>query len=74
MAATVKGSSPEATCLPQPRVGKGFETVRNVLTNRLEDLHLILGTHIVEHGSLTICNPIAREVEAVGSLGVDQMV
>lgn len=44
--------------------GLGRWLSREVLTSWLEDLHLIPGTHSVEHGGLTTCNPSAAEAGA----------
>lgn len=71
MAATVRQSSPEATCSAQGGVGRARETQESAYKHFL---CLILGTHIVKHGSLTVSNPTAGEAEAVGSLRVDQLV
>lgn len=70
MAATRGQGLPEATCLLLPRVsfpaweGLGKWLSQEVLASWLEDLHLIPGTHSVEHGGLTTCNPSAAEAGA----------
>lgn len=70
MAATMGQGLPEATCLPLPRMsfpeweGLGSWLSQEVLTSRLEDLHLIPGIHSVQHGSLTTCNPSTTEAGA----------